>query len=152
MPSETDPCGQRRLLAHARREVGIGAAHALGEATRDLLDLGLERFVDLELTAGDARDELDRPVVVGRPEPTRDEAHIGLEAFAEGGLELGRVVADDRDARRLETEAERLLRVERAVEIGSLAAHELAARDDDRGARALQERRRDREVPVLRAP
>ena len=130
--------GQRRLLADARREVGIRATHALGEPPRDLLDLGLERVVDVQLTACDAGHELDRPVVVGRPEATRDEADVGLEPLAQCRLELVRVVADDRDARRLETEPERFLRVERAVEIGSLAPDELAARHDDCCAGALK--------------
>ena len=44
-------------------------------------------------------------------------------------------VADDRDPRRLEPERERLAREERAVQVGALAADELAARDDDRGPR-----------------
>ena len=119
---------------------------------RDLLDLGLERRVDAQRPAGDAGDELDRPVVVRRPEAARDEADVGLEPLAQRGLELVRVVADDRDARRLETEPQRFLRVERAVEIGSLAPDELAARDDDCCARAPQELRRDREAARSRAP
>ena len=49
-------------------------------------------------------------------------------------LELVRVVADDRDPRGLETEGERLAREERAVQVGALAADELAAGDDDRRA------------------
>ena len=51
-------------------------------------------------------------------------------------LQIGRVVADDRDALGLEAESQRLAGVERAVGVASLAAHELAARDDDRRARA----------------
>ena len=49
------------------------------------------------------------------------------------------VVTDDRDASRLETEPQRFLSVERAVEIGSLAPDELAARHDDCCAGARQE-------------
>ena len=76
---------------------------------------------------------------MGRPESARDEADIGLEALPQGGLELRRVVADDRDARRLEPEPESLLRVEGAVQIRSLAPDELATRHDDGCARAAQE-------------
>ena len=104
---------QRRLLAHARREIGVRAPHPLCEPARDLLDLGLERGIDLELAARDARDELDRPVVVRRPEPTRDEADVGLEAFSQGSFQIGGVVADDRNPDRLEPEPERLLGIER---------------------------------------
>ena len=82
------------------------------------------------------RDELDRAVVVRRPEPAGDEHRVGaVERVAERRLELLRRVADDRDARRLEPEPQRLAREERPVQVGSLAAHELAARDDDDGAR-----------------
>ncbi len=138
---------QRRLLAHARSEIGVRASHALREAARDLLDLGLERGVDLELAPRDARDELDRPVVVRRPEPTRDQADVGLESLSQGRFQIGGVVTDDRDPDRLEPEPECLLGIEGAVEVGSLAAHELAARDDYRGARALQ-----REDGIVRCP
>ena len=93
----------------------------------------------MQSTACDAGHELDRPVVVGRPEAARDEADVGLEPLAQRRLELVRVVADDRDARRLETEAHRFLSVERAVEIGSLAPHELTARHDDCCAGTRQE-------------
>ena len=122
-----------------RREIRVRAAHPLGEPARDLLDLGLESLVEHERPPGHARHELDRPVVVRRPESARDEADIGLESFAQGGLELGRIVADDRDPRGLEPEPERLPRVERAVQISPLAANELASRYDDGGARAVQE-------------
>ena len=138
-PSDTAPVGSVACLRTPGGKIGVGAAHPLCEPARDLLDLGLERRVDLELAPRDARDELDRPVVVRRPEPTRDEADVGLEAFSQGSFQIGGVVADDRNPDGLEPEPERLLGVEGTVQVGSLAAHELAARDDDRGARALQE-------------
>ena len=86
-----------------------------------------------------ARDELDRAIVVRRAEPARDStASPSSSAAREYRLELGGLVADDRDPRRLEAEAQRLPGEERPVEIGSVAAHELAARDDDHRARAAQ--------------
>jgi len=45
-------------------------------------------------------EQLDRAVVVCRTEPTRDDEQVVSETFAERGLEIGRFVADDRDARR----------------------------------------------------
>ncbi len=75
---------------------------------------------------------------MSRAEPSRDEAHVTLHAFAKGILEVAGVVADDRDPRRLESEAERLLGVERPVEVGALAADELAPRDDDGRVRSAQ--------------
>ena len=75
---------------------------------------------------------------MGRTEPTRDEADVGLEPLAQRGFELVGVVADDRDAGGLEAEPERLLGVERPVEVGALAPDELAARHDDRCAGAPQ--------------
>ncbi len=47
------------------------------------------------------------------------------------------LVAHDHDPLRLEAQRERLARVERPVAVGSLAPHELAARDDDRRAGAV---------------
>ena len=152
MPSETAPSGSvacfrtpgaksaygRRMRSAKRREIcSISASSAASTCER---------------TAGDAGHELDRPVVVGRPEAARDEADVGLEPLAQRGLELVGIVADDRDARRLETEPQRLLGVERAVEIGSLAPDELAARHDDCCARARSRARRDRALPARRAP
>ena len=58
----------------------------------------------MEPDAGGAGKQLDRAVVVRRPEPARDDEQIGLESFAERALELGGVVADDGDPRRLEAE------------------------------------------------
>src|SRR5205807_1287242 len=64
-----------------------------------------------------------------------DDAEIGTEPVAERLLERLRTVADDDDARRLEPEAKRLSREERAVPVRALTADELAARDDERRSR-----------------
>ena len=80
------------------------------------------------------REQLDRPVVVRRPEATRDDEQIVSEAVDERRLEIGRVVADDRDPRRLETEAQQRCGEERPVSVVPVAAHELRARCDDRYA------------------
>ena len=105
---------------------------------RDRLDLGVQRLVDDQLTARGTRHQLDRAVVVRRPEPARDAAEIGLEPLAQRRLELGRVVADDRDPRRLEAEPQQLRGEERAVQVAPVAADELTAGDDDEAARAAQ--------------
>ena len=81
------------------------------------------------------------------PSPPETRQTSASKPSSQGSFEIGGVVADDRDPDRLEPEPERLLGIERPVEVGSLAAHELAARDDDRGARALQ-----REDGIVRCP
>ena len=70
-----------------------------------------------------------------RAEPAGDEADIGVLRGTKRRLEVARIVPDDHDPLRHETEREGLAGVERAVSIGALAAHELAARDDDDRAR-----------------
>src|SRR5262249_2548781 len=109
---------------------------ALGDRARDGLDLPYELLVDPERDAGNLGDELDRTIVVRRPEPARHEAHVRLAGRRERGLEVVRVVSDDEDPVGAEPEGECLVGIERAVPVGALAAHELAARDDDRRARA----------------
>ncbi len=90
----------------------------------------------MEADAERPRHHLDRAVVVRRPEPAGDEADVSLEPVAKRqGQLLGRV-ADDRDPGGLETEAQRLARQVRAVQVGAVAAHELAARHDDDRPRA----------------
>src|SRR5581483_5930765 len=117
-------------------EVGVRAPEPLGRRPRHRLDLALERPVEDERDAGRARQHLDGAIVVGRAEAAGDEACLRGERLRKGRLELPRIVADDRDPRRLEAVAERLAREERAVQVAALAADELAPRDDDRGARA----------------
>jgi len=56
------------------------------------------------------------------------------ESVADRRLELGGLVADDPDLRGLDAQGEQRAREERAVEVGTVAADELRARDDDRGA------------------
>ena len=76
-----------------------------------------------------------------RPEPARARDELGGgDGVAYGSLELGRIVADDLDPRRLDPEREQRASEERPVEIGPLAAHELAARDDDHGPGARSPR------------
>src|SRR5207253_10441345 len=111
---------------------------SLRRRARNRLELPLELRVDVEPDAEGFRDELDRPVVVRRAEAPRDEHGVGLERVAKSRLELRGGVTDDRDPRRLEPEPQRLSREKGAVEIGSIAAHELAARHDDDHARPAQ--------------
>ena len=56
----------------------------------------------------------------------------------EGRLEVGRIVADDRDPRRLDAEPKQRRREERAVSVVAVAADELGARGDDRRPRGRQ--------------
>ena len=146
-PDDERALRQRRLLAHARCEVGVRPSEPLGDRAGDRLDLRLEPLVDDELATRRTRDELDGPVVVGRPEAARDAAEIGLEPLAQRCLELGRVVADDRDPRRLDAEPQQLRGEERPVQVAPVAADELAAGDDDEAARAAQAAR---EKPCVR--
>ena len=127
-----------RLLRHAGLEVGIRALQPLGGHPGDGLDLALELLVDVEADPERLRDELDRPVVVSRAEPTRDEAGVGGECLPQRGLQLLGPVPDDCDPCGLEAEPERLTGEEGTVQIGPLAAHELAPRRDDDSARPLQ--------------
>jgi hypothetical protein len=87
-------------------------------------------------STGDSSDELDRPVVVRRPEPAGDDAEVRGRALTERRLELFRRVADDEDAFRLEPERDELTRDERPVQVVAISSNELAAGDDDERARA----------------
>ena len=92
----------------------------------------LERLVEDERASCHAGDELDRTVVVRRPETTRHEAEIGGERLAERGVEVVDAVTDDRYPLRLEPEAHRLGCEERSIAVVPLTPDELRARDDDR--------------------
>ena len=118
------------------REVGVRPAEAFRERPRDGLDLRLEIPVDDQLGARGPRDHLHRAVVVGRPQPSGDDAEIGLEPVAERRLELLGSIADDRDARGIEPEREHCVREKRPVAVVAVSAHELAPGGDDRHPRA----------------
>ncbi len=92
--------------------------------------------VDLQLSVGHPSDQLDRSVIVRRAEPTGDEADLGaILTLSQRLLELVRLVPDDDDARRLETEPQCFTHVERAVQVRPLAANELRPGDDRYGTR-----------------
>src|SRR5439155_10560656 len=97
-----------------------------------------ERGVRGQRAAGCARQQLDRAIVGRRPEAARDRAEIGAEPLTQRRLELGRIVPDDLDTRRLEPEPQQLAGQERPVPVGPLAADELAAGDDHDPAGAGQ--------------
>ena len=154
-PGETErdrALRERRLLAHARLEVGVRPVQPLGDHARDGADLLVQPVVEHELPAGDPRDELDRAVVVRRPEPAGDEAEVGAQrprasaASSSSGRSPTIVIRAGSSP-----SDERLRGEERAVQVRALAADELAAGDDDRGprprrlrSRARRERRRRR--------
>ena len=140
-PSGSDACfrtpaaksayGRRRRSAIRRETASISASRP--ESTT-------------RLRPAAAREQLDRAVVVRRPESARDQQQVGLEPLGErrSAARLGRV-ADDRDPRRLEAEPDELACQERAVEVSAVAADELAARDeDDRAGTAQAASRTDR--------
>ena len=83
---------------------------------------------------GPATSSTVRSSCVG-PSPPETRQQVGVEPVPQRRLELVRLVADDRDPRGLDAEREQLSREERAVQVGPLAADELAAGDDDRRAR-----------------
>ena len=131
LPAASPACARPR---RSRRRAGRAARRSTGRSTRSRLQL----LVDDQLAAGGPRHQLDRPVVVRRPETARDAAELGLEPLAQRDLELVRVVADDRDPRRLDAEPQELRGEERPVQVAPVAADELAAGDDDEPARAAQ--------------
>jgi hypothetical protein len=92
-------------------------------------------LVDDEVDSGRRGEQFDGAVVVGRPEPAGDDTQVSLQPFPERGRELARLVTDDGDAGRSDPERQQLAGEERAVQVGALAADELAAGDDNRGAR-----------------
>ena len=98
----------------------------------------MENVVYPQLATGDAREHLDRPVVVGRAKAARRHEEVSGEPFPQRRLELRVAVADDRDPRGLEPALEDLPRKERTVPVGPLSAHELAAGDDEKRPRARQ--------------
>ena len=139
MPSEIPPSGSVACLRTPAREVRVRPSHPLREAARDPLDLRLERLVDSSSTpATRATSSIVRSSCVG-PRPPETRQTSAVERLAERRLELGGVVADDRDPGGLQPQPERLLRVERAVQIAPLAPYQFAARHDDGCAGARQE-------------
>ena len=139
-PSESAPSGSVACLRTpvAKSAYGRPSRSAIVRETASICCSSV--VVDDERAPRDARDELDRAVVVRRPETARDEAEIGLERLPE------RAARGPRPRRRrcairvgLEAEAHRLRGQERAVAVRALAADELAARDDDRRPRARQD-------------
>ena len=101
-----------------------------------------------ERAPGHAREQLDRAVVVGRPEAAGDDAEVGASpsrAPRSSSLGPSPTIAIRAGSRPSDSAC---AREERAVPVGALAAHELAARDDDDGARPrgrpAQPRRRAR--------
>ena len=69
-----------RLLADTVGEVGVGPPQPVGDGARAALDLGLERRVETQRQAGGRGEQLDGAVVVGRPEPARDDEQIACRA------------------------------------------------------------------------
>src|SRR5439155_7690037 len=131
-PDDERALGDRRLLAHAVLEIRVRTVQADRDAARDLLDLRRELLVRPDADVRSTGEQLDRPVVVCRAEPARDDEQVAGEAFAERLLEVGGVVAHDRDACGVDAEPQERRREERAVAVVPVAGDELRARCDDR--------------------
>ena len=136
-PSETAPSGQRRLLAHARLEVRVRpAAAARRPRARPRRSPRAAPSSSTSVAAGGPRDELDRAVVVRRPEPAGDDAQVGVERPPRAPPRARRGRSPTIVIRAGSSPSSSSLRgEERAVQVGALAADELAAGDDDRGPR-----------------
>ncbi len=132
-PTHSAPSGSVACLRTPGAKSAYGRWRRVGHGAGQLLDRRLELLLDVEPHAGRVGEQLDRAVVVRRPEPARDDEQVVLEPAAKRRLEIGRVVADDRDPSRFDTAAEQVRREVRAVAIRPVAANELGARRDDRG-------------------
>ncbi len=90
-------------------------------------------------TPGDLRHDLDGAVVVRRPEPARDGDEIGVRRRPRGASARAR--PDRRRRSWMRAGSSPSASSERArngpVQVGAVAANELAAGDDDHGARAV---------------
>jgi len=63
----------------------------------------VQPFLEHEAYSGGSGDELDRAVVVGRPEPARHDTELGrAERLGKRVRELFLSIADDRDPGRLD--------------------------------------------------
>jgi hypothetical protein len=70
---------------------------------------------------------------VRRAEPARHDADVGPQAFTEYGGEVAGAIADEDDARRLDSQTGELGGEKRAVGVAAVAADELATGNDDEG-------------------
>ena len=106
---------------------------------RHAADLLHQLFVDHQRPACSASNELDRAIVVRRPEAPGDEAEIGAQRLSERMVEVVDAVTDDPDRRRLQAEMDDLGGEKRAVPVLALPANELGAGCDDCRAGAAQD-------------
>ena len=89
-----------RLPRTPRTDAG-GARRSAARHARSPRELGSTD----DGTAGGARQELDGPVVVSRPESAGDDEQVGRQALAKRRLQLLGLVSDERDPRGLEARA-----------------------------------------------
>ena len=95
----------------------------------------MQLLVEPKTDPGGSSDELDGAVVMRRAEAAGDDAEVGVHPFGERAGQLVLPVADDRDPRGLDSAAQELGRQKGTVQIRAVASDELAAGDDDEGAR-----------------
>ncbi len=134
-PRTTAPSGTDACLRTPGAKSWYGLPRRLGERPGNGLDLALERLVHAQRTPGEPAQELDRAVVVGRPQPSRADADVRLEALGDRVGELLLAVAHDEDPAGIETQPHELGRDEGPVRVAPIPADELGTGDDDDGAR-----------------
>ena len=145
-PSEAAPSGNDACLRHAGRELAVRPPEPLGDAARHSSISRFERSDRRRSVAPRrAREQLDRAVVVRRPEAAGDDEQVGANPSSSAALQLVRPVADDRHAGRLEPARIQLPRPEKA-RCRSARSPRTSSRagDDDGGADARQEASRRR--------
>ena len=135
-PERDRALGQRRLLATpaAKSAYGRRSRSATMRETRSISPRARRR--GRARPASDARDELDRAVVVRRAEAARDDAAGRRAAPSRSASSSSSGPSPTTRCAPARAQREQPAGEERAVQIGPLAADELAARDDDRRPRA----------------
>ena len=128
-----------RLFAHARGKGVERPAEPFRDRARDGADLVLELFVEHQRPPGGPRHNLDRAIVVRRPEAPGDDAEISVQRFSERMLEIVDAVTDDPNRPWLKAETDDLGCEKRPVAVLTLAADELRAGCDDCRAGAAQD-------------
>ena len=145
-PRHDDPRGgargldHRRALGHQRLLAG-GGAHGLGvhvgpsphQRLDDGGDAPLERLVEGQRTAGEARDHLQRQIVRGRPEAAagHDQVHLLAGQELQLGLHVLGAVAADGDVGQLHAQLQQPVGQPGPVGVRHAAGQHLRTGDHD---------------------
>ena len=117
--------GHCRLFTHSGLEVVVWKAKPLGDVARRSSDLAHQLLVDSQLEPSSPRQELDRSVIVRRPEPTRHDQQVGAQTVLERARQLRGIVTDDHNALRSQAEPCELAREEATVCVADVATNQL---------------------------